>query len=165
MKHFCTTSAPLGHLLLKEKALAQYKKGRPEACPFSWLYESIDGFAVVLFSGLHNGLGPFGVVEAVGVELGLQGDAGALAVVDAVFALLVQVIACVELNARAVWVDFHGSAGNRVGQDGAGVAVYFPVVIVATLQVQRLVVHADVPADGLCSAEVHGVAVLQPLSD
>ena len=107
-------------------------------------------------TGLYDGLGPVGVVEAVGVELGFQGYTGAFAVVNAVFALFVQIVAGVNLNTGAVRVDFHGSSRNRVRQNGAGIAVNFPVVVEAALQMQRLVVRFDVATDGLGPAEVHG---------
>ena len=84
------------------------------------------------------------MVEAVGIELGFQSHAGALAVVDTTFSMFVQIVAGIELNTGAVCMDFHGSAGNRIRENGAGIAVYFPVMIVAALQMQRLIIHADV---------------------
>ena len=69
---------------------------------------------MIPLSCLGDGLGPIGVVECVGIELSLQGDAGALAVVDAILALVIQEVSGIELDARAVRVDGHGSAGFRV---------------------------------------------------
>ena len=51
--------------------------------------EPVHGLAVVGFTGFGDGLGPFGMMEGVGVELGLQADAGALGVVDAALADLI----------------------------------------------------------------------------
>ena len=121
--------------------------------------KSVHGFAVVLFSCLGNGLGPFGVVEGIGVELGLQGNAGALAVIDAALAGFVQEIAGIELDAGAVGIDCHGASGNGVLKNGAGIAEDLPVVVIAALELQGFVVLVDVPADGLGTAEIHGAAV------
>ena len=123
------------------------------------LNKPIDGFAVVGFSGLYDGLRPVGMVETVGVELGFQGHTGTLTVIDTVLALFIQVIACVNLNTGTVGVHFHGSSGNGIRQHGAGVAENLPVVVEATLQVQRLVIHTNISADGLGTAEIHGGAL------
>ena len=110
--------------------------------------ETVDRFAVVLLSGFGNGLGPFGMMQSIGIELGFQGNAAALAVIHAALAGFVQEIACIELNAGAVSMDSHGTAGFWVTQNGTGVAENFKVVVVATLQNQRLVVFTNVTADG-----------------
>ena len=120
------------------------------------LFKPVNGFAVIFFAGFRNGLRPLGVVQAVGIELGLQGRAGAFAVVYTVLALFIQEIAGVELDAGAVGVNGHAPSGNRVGKGGAGIAEDFPVVVIAALQLQRLVVRADVLTDGLGGAEIHG---------
>lgn len=64
--------------------------------------EAVNGFAVVFFAGPGDGLGPFGMVEGIGVELGLQGNAAALAVINAVLTGFLQEIARVELDTGAV---------------------------------------------------------------
>ena len=117
--------------------------------------EAVDGFAVVVLSGLGDGLGPFGVVNGIGVELGFQGHTAALAVVDAALAVGVQEVAGVELDAGTIRGNGHGSAGFRVIELGAGVAENLPVVVIAPLEVQRLVIGVNVPANGLGSAEIH----------
>ena len=60
----------------------------------------------------------------------------------------------VQLNARAVGADAHAPAGDRVRQGGAGIAEDLPVVVVAALKLQRLVVRADVLPDGLLGPEI-----------
>lgn len=117
--------------------------------------EAVHRFAVVVFACLGDGLGPVGVVQAVGIELGLQCHAGALAVEHAALALFVQVVAGIELDAGAVGIHRHGTAGNRIGKLGTGIAEDFPVVIVAPLQVQGFIVSTDVPTDGLGETEIH----------
>ena len=104
---------------------------------------------MVLFAGLGDGLGPFGMVDGIGIELGLQADAAALGVDHAVLAGGVHdVVAGIELDTGAVGIDVHDTAGNGIGQGGAGVAVDFPVVVEATLEVQCIIVFVDVTADG-----------------
>lgn len=121
--------------------------------------EFIHCFGAVLLAGLYERLGPLGMVDGVGVELGLQGHAGALTVVHAALALVVQEIAGVELDAGAVGGNGHAAAGSEILEDGTGVAVDLPVVVVACLEVQRLVVCADVTGQGLGHSEVHGRTV------
>ena len=116
--------------------------------------EAVYRLAAVGLTGTGDGLRPAGMVETVGVELGLQRHAGALAVVYAALAGLVKEIACVKLNARAVGADAHAPAGDRVRQGGAGIAEDLPVVVVAALKLQRLVVRADVLPDGLGRADL-----------
>ena len=119
---------------------------------------------MVLFSRLCNGLGPFRVVDGIWGILGLQADAAALAVNNAALAgLLVNEVARVELHAGAVGVDGHCPPGARVGQLGAGIAEDLPVVVVAPLEVQRVVIPVNVPPDGLGAAEIHGSAFHAPL--
>ena len=121
--------------------------------------EFVNGFAVVFFACLGEGLGPFGMVDRVGVELGFQRDAGAVAVMDAALAGFVQIIACVELDAGAIRVDGHGATGIRVTQNGTGGAENLEIVVVTGLQVQAFVICADVAVDGLGLAEVEGCAL------
>ena len=124
--------------------------------PLTFLYKSIDGFAVIGHACLYNGLWPVSVMEAIWPELSFQSNTGSLSIVNTILALLVQIVAGIELYTGAIRVDFHSPAGNRVRQDGAGIAANFPVVVEASLQMQRLIVHSDIPADGLGSAEIHG---------
>ena len=112
---------------------------------------------MVGFAGLGDGLVPFRVIQGIGEILGLQADTATLAVGDAALACVVgDVIAGIELNARAIGEDAHLAAGDGVREGGAGVGVNFPVVVVAALEVQRIVVCVDVLTDGLCLPEVHG---------
>ena len=121
--------------------------------------KTVNGFTVIGLAVSGDRLGPAGMMQGIGIELGLQGDAAALAITDAVLAVFIQEIAGVELDAWAVGVDCHGAAGSAVAQDGAGIAEDFPVVVIAGLQMQRLVVAFDIPADSLGGAEVHGRSV------
>ena len=118
--------------------------------------ESVDGFGVIALACFGEGLWPFGMIDRVGPELGLQSDAAALAVPYASLAGFLQEVARVELNAGQVRVNSHHSAGLLVGQLGAGIAEDFVVVVVAALQVQRLIILSDIPPDSLGFAEVHG---------
>ena len=118
---------------------------------------------MVGLAGLGDGLCPFRMVDGVGVILGLQADAAALAVGHATLAGMVgDVVAGIELDAGAIGEDAHTAAGNGVGQSGAGVGGDFPVVIVAALEIQRVVISIDVLADGLGLTEVHGGAFNVP---
>ena len=120
--------------------------------------EAVNGFAFVDRIGLGNGLGPGRIVEAVGIELGLQGHAAVAAVVYPVFSLVIQVVAGVELNAGAVGVDAQAPAGSGVCQGGTGVAENLPVVIIAALELQSIVIGVQIPGDGLGHPEIHGAA-------
>ena len=51
---------------------------------------------------LDNGLCPVGLVEAVGIELSLQGDAGVFTVVDTLLAAVLQKVSGVELPGQSV---------------------------------------------------------------
>ena len=96
-------------------------------------------------------------MQGVGVILGLQGHAAALAVDNAVLTLLIfNKVAGVELDAGQVGVDHHGAAAVGGGQDGGGVGIDLKIVVVAALELQALVIGVDILADGLCLAEVEG---------
>lgn len=95
--------------------------------------ETIDCLAAIALPGLGDGLGPVGMVQRVGIVLGLQGDAGVLAVEHTALALIVQEITGVELDTGTVRVDRHAPPGDGVTQLGAGVAEHLVVVIIATL--------------------------------
>ena len=123
------------------------------------LVKFVAGFGMVGGVCGGEGLLPFGVVHGVGVELGFQADAGALAVINAALAVVLQEVAGVELDAVAVGVNAHGPAGGRVMEGGAGVAEDLKVVVKAALEVEGFVVRFDIPANGLGDAEVHGGAV------
>ena len=110
--------------------------------------EFVNGFAVVFFACLGERLGPFGVVYGVGIELGLQCDTGALAVMDTALTGFIQVIAGIELDTGAIRVDGHGAAGVRVTQNGTGGTENLEIVVIAALQLQTLIVFSDVPANG-----------------
>ena len=97
-------------------------------------------------------------MQGIGIELGLQRHAAALAVIDTALAVFVQEVAGVELDAGAVGVDRHGPAGDGIVEDGTGIAEDLPVVVIAALELQRLIVHADVLGNGLGAAEIHGGA-------
>ena len=120
--------------------------------------EAVNRFGVVGFSGLGDGLRPFGMVDGIGIVLGFQGDAAALAVYGAALSGLVQEIAGIELNAGQVGVDRHGAPGNGIGKHRAGIAEDLEVVVIAALQIQRLIIGPDVLSDGLGAPEIHGRA-------
>ena len=69
---------------------------------------------MVFLIGPGEGLGPFGMVDGIGVELGLQRNAGALAVMDTALAGFIQKITSIELNAGAIRMDSHGAAGTGI---------------------------------------------------
>lgn len=118
------------------------------------LIETVSGYTAVMRARFREGLGPLGVVECVGIELGLQSDTAVPAVVDAALAGLVQEIAGIELDAGAIGVDRHGAAGDGVGKIGAGVAKDFEIVVIAALQVQRFIMRSDILTDGLGGAKI-----------
>ena len=128
----------------------------PPNCNLPLPAEFVDRLALVMGAGLGERLGPFGMVDGVGVELGLQRNAGALAVIDTALAGFVQEIACVELDTGAVCMYRHGASGAGVTQNCAGIAEYLEIVVIAALQVQTFIVLADVAADGLGFAEIKG---------
>ena len=96
--------------------------------PHTILNKGIAGFGVVGFTGLDKRLGPLGVIYGVGIELGFQSDAAALAVVHTVFAVVVQEITGVNLNAGAIGGNGHGTAGNGIVENGTGVAENLKIV-------------------------------------
>ena len=126
------------------------------------LVKSVAGFGMVGGIGGGDGLDPFGMVHSIGIELGFQTDAAALAVVGAALAVILQEVAGVELDTAAVGGHAHGAAGSRVAEDGAGIAEDLEIVVVAALEVEGFVVGFNVTADGLGSTEVHGGAFHVP---
>ena len=76
--------------------------------------EAVYGFAVIALTGLCDGLGPVGMMQRIRIKLGFQSDAGIFSVVDAVLALLVQIVAGIELNAGTVGVDCHAAPGDGI---------------------------------------------------
>lgn len=124
--------------------------------------ESVYGLGVIAVPGFYHGLCPIGVVQRIGIELGLQGNAAALAVKDAVLTAVGQEVAGVELQARAVGGNGHGPAGFRVLEYGAGVAEYLKIVVITALEMQGVVVCGNIQADGLWDPEVHGRAADMP---
>ena len=111
--------------------------------------------ALVVLPRRGEGLGPLRMIHRIGVELGLQRHAGALAVKDSILALILQVVAGIELDAGAIRMNRHGSAGNRIMENSTGIAPDLKIMIVTALQVQRLVVCVNVFSNGLGSTEVH----------
>ena len=97
-------------------------------------------------------------MDSIGIELGFQGNAAVAAITHAALARLPDEIAGIELDAGQVGVNGHGSAGNRVGKHGAGIAEHLKIVVIAALQVQRLLVSLNVLTNGLGHPEVHGGA-------
>ena len=112
-----------------------------------------------MMSGLCDRLGPIRMVQCVRVELSLQGNTTALSIVDSVFAGLIQKVACVNLNAGAVRMNGHGTPRYWISKNGAGIAEYFPVMVIACLKVQRLIVRTDVLRNGFGRSEIHRCAV------
>lgn len=99
------------------------------------------------------------MVQRVGIILGLQRDAGVLAVEHAALALIVQEITGVELDTGTVRVNCHAPPGYGIAQLSAGVAEHLVVVIIAALELQAFVVRVQIPGDGLGDPEVHGSAL------
>ena len=135
-----------------------YAKRTPRWGVLSALNKGISGFRMVFLTGLEEGLGPFGMVHGVGIELSFQSHAGALTIVYATLAIVVQEIACVELDTGAISGNGHDAAGFGVFQNGAGVAENLEIVVIAALQVQRFVIGVDVLTDGLGCPEIEGGA-------
>ena len=76
------------------------------------LYKTVNRFAVIFFACLYDGLGPVGVVEAVGPELGLEAHAVVLAVNSAILAAaLRQESGSIHLQTRQRGLGFHTDAG------------------------------------------------------
>ena len=118
--------------------------------------ESVNRFAVIFLASFGKRLGPFGVVHRIGIELRFQRDAGTLAVDNAAFADLVQEVAGIELDAGAICMDCHGTAGTGITKDGTGIAENFEIMVVTTLQLQTFVIFINVTADDLGHAEIKG---------
>ena len=49
----------------------------------------------------------------------------------------------------------HGASGYRILKNGTGITEYFPVVVITSLKMKRLVVQFDIPQKGFGRAEVH----------
>ena len=109
-----------------------------------------------------NWLGPITVMKGIRIELCLQCDAAVLTVIDAVLAVFIQIIAGVELNARAIRQYLHTASGNRVFQHCTGVAENLKVVVIAALKLQRLIRSRDICADWLGNPEIHWGTVNWP---
>ena len=120
--------------------------------------EDVFGLAVVMLAGLGDRLEPLGMIQRIGIVLGLQANAAALGVAGAALAHLVGVIGGVELHAGTIGVHCHFPAAFLVAQDGTGIAEHLEIVVVTALQVQRIIVRANIPANGFGCAEVHGGA-------
>ena len=116
----------------------------------------INRFAMVFLTGLCKRLGPFGMVDGIGVKLSFQSNAGALAVIDAALTVFVQEIARVELNAGTIGMYRHGTSGAGIPQNGTGGAEYLKIVIIAALQFQTFIIRFNIAADGLGFPEVKG---------
>ena len=59
--------------------------------------EPVYGLGVIAASGLHHRLCPIAMVQRVGIELGLQGNAAVLAVKDTFLTAIGQEVAGIEL--------------------------------------------------------------------
>lgn len=117
--------------------------------------KAVSGYAVILFSRFHDGLLPLGLVQCVGVELGLQAHGAAGLIFLAVLAVAPGEIGGVDLNTGAVGVHSHAPPAVGIPQDSAGIAEHLKIVVIAVLQMQRLVIDANIPAQGLGTAEIH----------
>ena len=113
---------------------------------------------MVFFACFVEGLLPFWMVYRIGVILGLQADAAPGCVNYASLTGGLGKVAAVELYAGAIGGDGHAAAAFRIGQNGAGIAENFEIVIIAIGHFQRFVSSEDIPADGLRRAEIHGSA-------
>ena len=117
--------------------------------------------AVVGLSGTEDRRRPLGLVGRVGILLGLEADAAALQVLDALLAGdgAVEEVAGVDLDAGLVGVDLQVDAGGRAPElDGdlrdVALGVQDPVVVVAVAVADLLVVGGDVTADSVRGTEV-----------
>ena len=73
-----------------EKTAADFSAAVDEELPG----KMVRGLAVIVLPGPGEGLGPFGMVEGIGIELGFQGNAAALAVIHAALAGFLQEVTC-----------------------------------------------------------------------
>ena len=122
------------------------------------LFKCVSSLAVVGLVCRGDGLGPFRLIQRVGIELCLQADTAPEVIGNtALSGLAQQEVACVELNAAAIGGHFHSPAGYR--KNGTGIAPDLEVVIIAVLELQGIIVLVNIPADGLGGAEIHGCAL------
>ena len=110
---------------------------------------------MILLSGFDERLLPFGMVDRIREELGLQANAAAFGVFYAAFAGFLGVIGRVNLNAGTIGDNAHLPTAAGIGQMGARIAEDLKIVVIACLQLQRLIISADIPADGLGDTEIH----------
>ena len=109
------------------------KKQPRKAAALELPAECVGGFAVIVLSGFQNRLGPFAVMDGIGIELSLQGNTLPETVMNAALTHFIQVVAGVELNTGAVGGNGHFPAGTGVPENGAGGAEYLPIVVKAAL--------------------------------
>lgn len=111
---------------------------------------------MVGLAGFDEGLGPFGVIDRVGVVLGFQAHAAALAVMEAALADGIGEIGGVELDAGAIGDHRHAASAVGILQHGGRIAEDLEIVVIAQLQMQRFIVSTQILLQRLGSAEVHG---------
>ena len=115
---------------------------------------------MVTLACFGEGLGPLRMVHRIGIKLGLQTHAAPLAIADTVLAgFSLQEVSGIQLYPRAIGDHRHGSAGFRIGEDGAGRGKYFEIVVISPLKHQRVIVLIYIPSDGLGGAEIHRCAL------
>ena len=75
------------------------------------------------------------MMDGVRVILGLQADTAAARIFHTAFALFLQHIGRIELDAGTIGNYTHGSAGNGVRQDRAGIAECLEIMVIAILEI------------------------------
>ena len=114
------------------------------------------GFAVIGRTCLRNRLGPLGIVDGVGVELGLQADTAAVGIGHPILTRLCgQKVASVELNTRTICGNSHGPAGCGIRKNGAGVGENLKIMVITAQNGKRRKGIINIPADRLGAAEIH----------
>ena len=149
----------IGQFMRRKHLRAPKEKESAQQTPFIYIYDlpgkGVDGLTMIRGTGFGKGLRPFGVVDAVRIELGFQSDTAALVIVDTTLAGLVQIVTGIELDTGTVGGNCHGPAGIRIPENGAGVAEYFVVVVISSLKPQGFIIFSDIPVDRFALPEIH----------
>ena len=119
------------------------------------LTEDILGFRVVRHTCFYNRLRPLGVMDGIGIILGLQTNTATAGIGNALLARIIHEITGIELDAGTIGHHLHGTAGNRIRQGCAGIACKNKVMVITILQMQRLIIHQNISAYDLGRTEIH----------
>lgn len=119
------------------------------------LAESENCLTMIVLSCFRNRLRPLRMVQCVRIVLGFESYTASLSIVNPIFTRLIQEITGVNLNTGTICMDGHGASGYRILKNGARITEYFPVVVIASLKMKRLVVLLNITQKGFWSAEIH----------